>query len=42
MVVQMFYNGLTQPVQSMTDAAAGGILMSKTGEEAYNLIEEMR
>jgi len=25
----------------MIDAAAGGILMSKTEEEAYNLIEEM-
>jgi len=25
----------------MIDAAAGGTLMSKTEEEAYNLIEEM-
>jgi len=41
MVVQTFYNGVTQPVCSMIDAAAGGTLMSKTEEEAYNLIEEM-
>ena len=41
MVVQTFYNGVTQPVRSMIDAAAGGTLMSKTEEEAYNLIEEM-
>ena len=41
MVVQTFYNGVTQPVRSMIDAAAGGTLMSKTEKEAYNLIEEM-
>jgi len=41
MVVQTFYNRVTQPVRSMIDAAAGGTLMSKTEEEAYNLIEEM-
>jgi len=41
MVVQTFYNEVTQPVRSMIDAAAGGTLMSKTEEEAYNLIEEM-
>ena len=41
MVVQTFYNGVTQPVRSMIDAAAGGTLMSKTEEEVYNLIEEM-
>jgi len=41
MVVQTFYNGVTQLVRSMIDAAAGGTLMSKTEEEAYNLIEEM-
>ena len=31
----------SQPVRFMIDAAAGGTLMSKTEEEAYNLIEEM-
>ena len=41
MVVQTFYNGVTQPVRSIIDVAAGGTLMSKTEEEAYNLIEEM-
>ena len=41
MVVQTFYNGVTQLVRSMIDAVAGGTLMSKTKEEAYNLIEEM-
>jgi len=41
MVVQIFYNGVTQPVGSMIDAAVGGTLMSKTKEDAYNLIEEM-
>ena len=41
MVVQTFYNGVTQPMRSMIDAAAGGTLMSKTEELAYNLIEEM-
>ena len=41
MVVQTFYNGVTQPVRSMIDAAAGGTLMSKTEEEAYNLIKKM-
>jgi len=41
MVVQAVYNGLTQSVRSMIDAAAGGTLMSKIEEEAHNLIEEM-
>jgi len=41
MVVQTFYNGVTQPARTMIDAATGGTLMSKTEEEAYNLIEEM-
>ena len=41
MVVQTFYNRVTQSVRLMIDAAVGGTLMSKTEEEAYNLIEEM-
>ena len=41
MVVRIFYNGVTQPVRSMIDAAAGGILTSKMEEGAFNLIEEM-
>ena len=41
MIIQTFYNGVIQPVQSTIDAAAGGTLMNKTEDEAYNLIEEM-
>jgi len=41
MMVQTFYNGVTQPVRSMIDVAVGGTLMRKMEEEAYNLIEEM-
>jgi len=41
MVVQTFYNGVTELVLSMIDAVTRGTLMSKTKEEAYHLIEEM-
>jgi len=41
MIIQTFYNGVTQPVQSTIDAAVGGTLMSKTEDEAYNLIKDM-
>jgi len=41
MIIQTFYNGVTQPVQSTIDTAAGGTLMNKMEDEAYNLIEEM-
>ena len=41
MVVQTLYNGVTHLVRSMIDAAIGVILMSKTEDEACNLIEEM-
>jgi len=40
-VVQTFYDGITYAMRSMIDAAANGTLMSKTEEEAYNLIERM-
>ena len=40
MIIQAFYNGVTQHVRSTIDAAAGGILMNKTEDEAYKLIEE--
>ena len=36
-----FYNGLNQSIKTSVDAAAGGTLMGKSEEEAYNLIEEM-
>jgi len=41
MIIQTFYNGVTQPVQSTKDAAVGGTLINKTEDEAYNLIQEM-
>jgi len=41
MLVQAFYNGVTQPVRSTIDAAMGGTLMKKIKDDAYNLIEEM-
>lgn len=39
--VQKFYNGLTNSTRNMIDAAAGGTVMRKTPEEAYELFEEM-
>ena len=41
MIVQAVYDVVTQPVRSTIDAVAGGMLMNKTKDEAYNLIEEM-
>jgi len=41
MIIQTFYNRVTQPVQSMIDVATSGTLMNKIEDEAYNLIEEM-
>ena len=41
MIIQAFYDGVTQSVRSTINAAAGGTLMSKIEDEAYNLIEEM-
>ena len=40
-IIQTSYNGVTQLVWSTIDAVAGGTLMNKTEDEAYNLIEEM-
>ncbi|XP_023892547.2 uncharacterized protein LOC112004530 [Quercus suber] len=39
--VQTFYNGLGATNRSMVDATAGGALMSKTHEAAYELLEEL-
>ena len=39
--VQTFYNGLSGATRNNIDAAAGGVLLSKTQEQAYDLIEEM-
>ena len=41
MIIQAFYNGVTQAVRSTIDAAAGGTLMRKTEEEVHNIIKEM-
>jgi len=41
MIVQTFYNGVTQLVMSTIDAVGGGTLMNKTKDEAHNLIEVM-
>jgi len=41
MIVQAFYNGVTQPVRSTVNTVAGGTLMNKIKDEVYNLIEKM-
>jgi len=41
MIIQTFYSGVTQAVRCTIDATAEGTLMTKTEDEAYNLIEEM-
>ena len=41
MIIQAFYNGTTQFVQSTINVAAGSTLMNKTKDEVYNLIKEM-
>lgn len=38
---QSFYNGLNGQTRTIVDAAAGGIFLSKTVEEAQLLLEEM-
>ncbi|KAJ8774906.1 hypothetical protein K2173_019910 [Erythroxylum novogranatense] len=39
--VEMFYNGLNGQTRTIVDAAAGGILMRKTSQEACALLEDM-
>ena len=41
LVVQTFYNGLNSHTRINIDAAAGGSLMRKSLDEAYDLLEEM-
>jgi len=41
MIIHAFYNGVAQAVRSTIDVVTGGTSMSKTEDEAYNLIEEM-
>ena len=40
MIVQVFYNGVTQPTRSTTDVVTNDTLMNKMEDETYNLIEE--
>jgi len=39
--IQLFYNGLNGQTRTIVDAAASGTLLSKTAEEAQQLLEEM-
>ena len=41
LVTQTFYNGLNYPTKINIDAAANGVLMKKSIEDAQILIEEM-
>ena len=41
MLVHNFYNGLCGTTRTIIDAAAGGAFMSKSANEAYELLEEM-
>ena len=39
--IQFFYNGLQLNTMMMIDVAAGGVLMRKDRDKAYELLEEM-
>ncbi|XP_062086290.1 uncharacterized protein LOC133792404 [Humulus lupulus] len=41
MLVHNFYNGLCGTTRTIIDVAAGGAFMSKSGNEAYEFLEEM-
>ena len=41
LIVQTFYNGLNPTDRLSIDASAGGAIMNKEPDEAYNLIEEI-
>ena len=41
LLIQTFYQGLTEPMRITIDATAQGSFMSKTPEDAYNLLETM-
>ena len=41
LLIQTFYQGLTEPMRITIDATAQGSFMSKTLEDAYNLLETM-
>ncbi|XP_022897631.1 uncharacterized protein LOC111411323 [Olea europaea var. sylvestris] len=39
--IEIFYNGLNGQTRTMVDAAARGILMAKTAEDAYALLDDI-
>ena len=39
MQVHMFYNGLSDTARAIIDASAGGALMKKTIDQAYEILE---
>ncbi|XP_062093371.1 uncharacterized protein LOC133799363 [Humulus lupulus] len=41
MLVHIFYNGLCGTTRTIIDTASGGAFMSKSANEAYDLLEEM-
>ena len=40
MQVHTFYNGLRDATRTVIDASAGGALMKKTMDQAYEILEE--
>ena len=40
MQVHTFYNGLRNATRSVIDASAGGVLMKKTTDQAYEILED--
>ena len=40
MQVHHFYNGLIETIRTLLDASTGGALMSKSANEAYQLLED--
>ena len=41
MQVHNFYNGLSRPTRTLTDASAGGAIMGKNEVEAYQILENI-
>ena len=41
MQVHTFYNGLRNATRTIIDASAGGTLMKKTTDQAYEILENM-
>ena len=41
MQVHTFYSGLRDATRTITDASAGGALMKKTTDQAYEILEDM-